>query len=324
MKGKFNELTAVLLVLVCVIYYFLLMAIVPVLPSSHTVAQESTTPAPASTTITDQLGRTLTLTTTYPQRIISLAPSNTEILFALGLGDRVVGVTDYCNYPPEAKTKPSVGEYVNPNIEGIVAMNPDLILGTEAQTADYYAQIESKGLTMVAISPKTFDEVLASITLIGKITGADKAAAALTASMQKRIKAVTDKTASLSPDMKPSVFYVLWDDPLMTAGKGTFTDEMIAKAGGTNIFGDLESYPTVSLENVLVADPQIMVAGVGTNEGEQEPFQFIMTESRLQDTSARQNNRVYSINMDIISRPGPRIVDALEEFAHIIHPELFP
>jgi len=282
---------------------------------------EATT-APPPTIITDQLGRTVELPAN-PQRIISLAPSNTEILFALGLGDRIVGVTDYDNYPPEAKTKPSVGEYVNPNIEGIVAMNPDLILGTEAQSAEYYQQIESRGLKIVAISPKTFDEVLDSITLIGKITGADKAAAALTASMEKRIKAVTDKTSKLSEAQKPSVFYILWDDPLMTAGKGTFTDEMITKAGGVNIFGDLESYPTVSLENVLAADPQIMVAGVGTNEGEQEPFQFITGEARLQDTSARQNNRVYSINMDIVSRPGPRIVDALEQFAHIIHPELF-
>lgn len=323
MKFKFNELTAILLVLAGTIYYLLLSAIVLVIPSSHSQAEENAVTAPAPTVITDQLGRTVELPAN-PQRIISLAPSNTEILFALGLGDRVIAVTDYCNYPPEAKTKPSVGEYVNPNIEGIVAMNPDLILGTEAQSEEYYKQIESRGLNMVAISPKTFDEVLDSITLIGKITGVEKQAAELTTSMQKRIKAVTDKTAKLGEAQKPSVFYVLWDDPLMTAGKGTFTDEMITKAGGVNIFGDLESYPTVSLENVLAADPQIMVAGVGTNEGEQEPFQFITEEARLQDTSARQNNRVYSINMDIISRPGPRIVDALEEFAQIIHPELFP
>jgi iron complex transport system substrate-binding protein len=281
----------------------------------------TTTPVPA--TITDQLGRTVEIPAN-PQRIVSLAPSNTEILFALGLGDRVVGVTDYDDYPPEAKTKPSVGEYVSPNIEKIVAMNPDLILASEAQSEEWYAQAESQGLTVVAISPKTFDDVLDSITLIGKITGATKQAAALTASMQARIKAVTDKTANLTADERPTVFYILWDDPLMTAGKGTFTDEMITMAGGTNIFGGLEGYPTVSLENLLTANPQIMVAGVGTNEGEQEPFQFITTEARLQDTSARQNNRVYSINMDIVSRPGPRIVDALEQFAHIIHPELFP
>ncbi len=323
MKVKLNELSTVLLVLACVIYYYLLLAIIPILPSSQVVSQESAAPAPASTTITDQLGRTLTLATTSPQRIISLAPSNTEILFALGLGDRIVGVTDYCNYPPEAKTKPSVGEYVSPNIEGIVAMNPDLILGTEAQTVSYYEQIESKGLTIVAISPRTFDEVIDSITLIGEITGADKEAAALTASMQKRIEAVTDKTASLSPDMKPSVFYVLWADPLMTAGKGTFIDEMITKAGGVNIFGDLESYPTVSLENVLTADPQVMVAGVGMGEGEDLPLKFLQEEDRLKDTQARRNNQIYPINMDIIGRPGPRIVDALEAFARIIHPELF-
>jgi iron complex transport system substrate-binding protein len=302
-----------------------LICLVAILFSSLFVscASESETTTPVPTTITDQLGRTVTLQTTDPQRIISLAPSNTEILFALGLGDRVIAVTDYCDYPPEAKTKPSVGEYVNPDIEGILAMNPDLILATEAQTIDFFQKTENKGLTIVAISPQTFDDIISSIILIGKITGADKEAAELTASMQKRIKAVTDKTADLSPDKKPSVFFVLWHDPLMTAAKGTFIDEILTKAGGVNIFGDLESYPIVSMENVLAANPQVMVAGVGMGEGEDLPLKFITEEARLQDTSARQNNRIYSINMDILSRPGPRIVDALEEFARITHPELF-
>lgn len=285
-------------------------------------AQTPATTSSSPNVITDQLGRTVTLSTLNPQRIISLAPSNTEILFALGLGDRVVGVTDFDNYPPEAKTKPSIGGYTTPNIEEIVAKEPDLILGTEAQSEDIYRQLESKGLTVVAISPKTLDDVIASINLIGKITGADKEAAKLTASMQKRIKAVTDKTSKLSQDIKPHVFYVIWNDPLMTAGKGTFIDELINKAGGINIAGDLESYPTISLETVLTDNPQVIIAGAGMGEGEDLPFTFATTEPRLQGTDARQNNRVYSINTDIIGRPGPRIVDALEDFLADIHPEL--
>jgi iron complex transport system substrate-binding protein len=280
------------------------------------------TTSATSTVITDQLGQTITLTTTNPQRIISLAPSNTEILYALGLGDRIVGVTDFDNYPPEVKNKPSVGGYTNPNIEKIIAMQPDLILGTEAQSVNTYQQLESKGLTVVALSPKTLDDVLASITLVGKITGKDKEAAQLTASMQKRIKAVTDRTSKLSPDTKPRVFYIIWNDPLMTAGKGTFIDELINKAGGINIAGNLESYPTISLENVLTDNPQVIIAGAGMGEGEDLPYKYATTEPRLQGTDARKNNRVYSVNTDIVGRPGPRIVDALEDFLTDIHPEL--
>ena len=301
---------------------FIFMAVVLL---TSVIASCNGAPATTSTgptVITDQLGQTVTLATTHPQRIVSLAPSNTEILFALGLGDRVVGVTDYDDYPPEAKTKTSVGGYVDPNMEVIVSLKPDLILGTEAQSESTYKEIQAQGLTIVGISPKTLDQILDSITLIGKITGAEKEAKTLTDSMQKRIKAVTDKTAKLSADQKPSVFYIVWNDPLMTAGKGTFIDELITKAGGINIFGDQENYPTVSLENVLTANPQIIIAGSGMGEGEDLPYQYATNETLLKDTAARVNNRVYAVNTDITGRPGPRIVDALEEFLADIHPEL--
>ena len=282
---------------------------------------ESTTAA-SPTVITDQLGRAVTLATNAPQRIISLAPSNTEILFALGLGDRVVGVTDFDNYPPEVKTKPSVGGYSTPNIEEVIAMNPDLVLATEVHQAAVIPQLESQRITVVALSPQTLDDVLASITLVGKATGKVKEAVKLTAAMQQRINSVTNKTGKLSPEMKPRVFYIIWNDPLMTAGAGTFIDELINKAGGINIAGDLTSYPTISLEAVLTANPQVIIAGAGMGEGEDLPYQYATTEPRLQGTDARRNDRVYSVNTDIIGRPGPRIVDALEDFLADIHPEL--
>ena len=282
---------------------------------------ESTTAA-SPTVITDQLGRAVTLATNAPQRIISLAPSNTEILFALGLGDRVVGVTDFDNYPPEVKTKPSVGGYSTPNIEEVIAMNPDLVLATEVHQAAVIPQLESQRITVVALSPQTLDDVLASITLVGKATGKVKEAAKLTAAIQQRINSVTNKTGKLSPEMKPRVFYIIWNDPLMTAGAGTFIDELINKAGGINIAGDLTSYPTISLENVLTANPQVIIAGAGMGEGEDLPYQYATTEPRLQGTDARRNDRIYSVNTDIIGRPGPRIVDALEDFLADIHPEL--
>jgi iron complex transport system substrate-binding protein len=271
---------------------------------------------------TDQLGRAVTLVSN-PQRIVSIAPSNTEILFALGLGERIVGVTKFCNYPPEATEKPEVGDFNSPNIEEVVAMAPDLILAANIHKDKVIPQLEAKGLTVFALSPKTVDEVLEAITLIGKITGKDKAAADLVKNMRSRIKAVTDKTGKLSEVQKPRVFYAVWHDPLMTAGSETFIDELIYKAGGINIAHDLKDYADISLETVIVANPEVMVAGVGMGEGEDLPLQFITKEERLQDTEARQNNRIYSINTDLVGRPGPRIVDALEEFARIIHPELF-
>jgi iron complex transport system substrate-binding protein len=280
------------------------------------------TPTPSSFTITDFYGRQITINNSHPQRIISLAPSNTEILFALGLGDRIAGVTDYCDYPPEAKTKPSIGAYDNPNIEEIIAKEPDLVLATDAQPESIYQQMESHGLTVVALVPHNMDEVLSSITLVGKITGQDEAAATLVTDMQKRINAVTEKTSKLTAAQKPRVFYIIWHDPIWTTGAGTFEDSLIEMAGGTNIAHELKGYVGMSLEALINDNPQIMIAGVGMGTGEDLPLQFIKTEPRLEDTDARKNNKISSLDMNIVSRPGPRIVDALEEFFRLIHPEL--
>jgi iron complex transport system substrate-binding protein len=272
--------------------------------------------------ITDQLGRAVRLDK-IPQRIVSLAPSNTEILFALGLADRVVGVTDYCNYPPEAKQKPSIGGFSTPNMEKIVALSPDLVLATSTHQKQVIPTLEQQGIAVFAVAPKTLDEVLEAITLVGKITGEEKEAAKLVAGMQTRIKAVTDKTSGLSEAQKPRVFYITWHDPLMTAGSGTLHDELIRKAGGLNIAENLTGYADISLEAVIEANPQVMVAGVGMGTGADAPFQFALTEPRLGNTDARLHNRVYAIDVDLVGRAGPRIVDALEQLASFIHPELF-
>jgi iron complex transport system substrate-binding protein len=299
----------------------LLMAVLSGLPVSCTSPAESTPPAPL--TITDQLGRTVTLKTATPRRIVSLAPSHTETIYALGIADRLAAVTDYCNYPPEAKEKPSIGGFSTPNIEEIVAMEPDLILATGIHEDKVILQLESKGLTVVAVNPMTIDDVIESITLVGKVTGAAEQAADLLDDMQKRIKAVTDKTAGLNDDEKPRVLFVVWHDPLMAAGSATLHDELIRMAGGINIAGDLEDYADISLEAVLTANPQVIIAGIGMGSGEDLPFQYLNTEPRLEDTDARRDNSIYPINQDLVGRPGPRVVKALEQFAEFIHPELF-
>jgi iron complex transport system substrate-binding protein len=272
--------------------------------------------------ITDQLGRVVKLDS-IPQRIVSLAPSNTEILFALGLADRVVAVTDYADYPPEAKEKPSIGGYDTPNIEQLVALSPDLILATSIHEERIIPQLEQRGMAVFALDPQTLDEVLAAITLVGEITGQEEAAARLVMEMQNRIKAVTDKTDSLLQGQRPNVFYIVWHDPLMAPGLGTFQDDLIRKAGGTNIARDLTGWATISLEVVIAANPKVMIAGVSHGTGEDLNFQFITTEPRLRNTDARRNNRMYGIDGNLASRPGPRVVDALEKLAEFIQPELF-
>lgn len=300
---------------------YLLFAIVVILPASCALPpRENESPLPAE--LTDHLGRVVRLEP-VPQRIISLAPSNTEILFALGLADRVVAVTDYCNYPPEVNTKPTIGGFSTPNIEEIVAFSPDLILATSIHEKKIIPQLEAKGLTVFALNPKTINSVLEAILLTGEITGVEEHASELVSNMRRRIKAVTDKTAGLLPEQRPRTFYVLWHDPLKTAGSGTLQDELIAKAGGLNMARELEDYADISLEAVIVANPEVIIAGAGHGSSANQTFQYAQTEPRLRDTEARQNNRVYAINADLTSRPGPRIVDGLEQFATFVHPELF-
>ena len=177
-------------------------------------------PIPADTReFVDDLGRPVT-TEGIPQRIISLAPSNTEILFALGLGDKVMGVTDWCDYPPEALETEKVGGYDTPNIEKIAALNPDLILAAHGLPLDVIDALEDRGLTVFGIKTTDLDDLLDDIRTVGSITGKEAEANALTSEMESRIKAVTDRTAEL--EQRPEVFYVVWHEPLFTVGSGTF------------------------------------------------------------------------------------------------------
>jgi len=272
--------------------------------------------------IVDGLGRSVTINK-IPQRIVSLAPSNTEILFALGLDDKVVGVTEYCNYPQAAKTKPKVGGFSTVDIEKVVSLEPDLVLATQIHGKTVIPALEKLGLTVIALTPRSLHEVLDSITLVGKITGQSREASKLINNLRTRIEAVADKIRTLSPNQRPRVFYVTWHDPLMTAGTGTLTDNVIDSAGGQNIAFDISGDKTINLETVIYRDPQVIVASVGMGTGEDLPWQYVRTEPRLKNTQAILNGRIYKIDGDLIHRPGPRIVDALEQMARFIHPELF-
>lgn len=303
-----------------IVIFCLFLGLMSSLLGACTSATNGAAPSPIE--ITDQIGRIVTFDK-VPERIISLAPSNTEILFALGLGDKVVGVSDYCDYPEEAKEKPKVGGYSTSDIERIVALEPDLILIEDIHTGEILPALEKLDLTVVTIDPRNLDEVLASFALIGEITGKRDEASQLVDEMAERISAVTDKTNSLSEEQRPRVFYVMWHDPLMTIGTDTRIYELIEKAGGVNIVQDTEGYPTISLEAVINANPQVIIVGSGMGEGADLPFQFASTESRLENVDARINNRVYEINTDLIGRPTPRMIEALEQLAEFIHPDIF-
>jgi iron complex transport system substrate-binding protein len=278
-----------------------------------------TQPPPGN--VVDDLGRSITINKT-PQRIISLAPSNTEILFALGLGNKVVGVTEYCNYPKEATAKPKVGGFSTVDTEKVISLEPDLVLATKIHSKTVIPALEKLGLTVVAIAPSSLYEVLNSVTLIGKITGQDKQALELVSNLRTRIEVVDGKTQNLPPNQRPRVLYLTWHDPLMTEGTGTIADDIISKAGGQNIAYDISGDKAIDLETVIYRDPQVIIASVGMGSGEDLPWQYVRAEPRLKNTQALLNNRVYKIDGDLIHRPSPRIVEALEQMAQFIHPEL--
>jgi iron complex transport system substrate-binding protein len=261
----------------------------------------------------DDLGRLVPINGT-PQRIISLAPSNTEILFALGLRERIVGVTDYCDYPPEALNKTKVGGYANPDAEKIVALNSDLILVAHGTPMDVINNLVGLGLTVFGIKTTDLDDLLNDIRRIAEITDKEVEAQALTFEMESGIQAVTNQTDEL--EQRPRVFYIVWHDPLWTAGSGTFINELIEKSGGVNIFQNVTGYPTISIEEVIARDPEIII----TSEWS---YEWAINASELASTNASQTGRIYTLDDDLVQRPGPRLIDGLEWFAHFIHPEIF-
>ena len=274
-------------------------------------------------TLTDDLGREVTIEAP-PVRIVSLAPSITEIVFALGLGDRVVGVTDFCDYPPEALEKEKIGGWWTPDVEKIIALQPDLILSAYGYQHDAITALEGLGLTVLDIKSTDLEDLLNDIRTVGTITDKEAEAEALTDEMESKIDAVTDETAGLSPEEKPRTFHICYGPTggIWTSGSGTFIHDLIEKAGGVNIFADLEGWPVVDIEAIIARDPEvILVTAMGGTAG--DTWEWVNTEPRLADVSARQNGRVYYVESNWVERSGPRIVLGLEQVAKCIHPEIF-
>ena len=273
-------------------------------------------------TITDDLGVTVTIEN-YPERIVSLSPGNTEILFALGLGDRVVGVTEYCTYPEAALSKDKVGGFSTINTEKIAVLNPDLLVAADGNSEETITHLRELGYTVITVNADTIDTTLNDILLIGKVTGVSSAAEELVSSMKADLADIAKKTAGVE---KPTILHCMWTDPLWVSGSGTFQDEMITAAGGSNAAAAEGGWVALTMEKFLTLNPDIIVVdsgngmGVGTDDALKD---FFMKDPRMQSLSAVQNERVYVVNADIIDRGGPRIVDGVETLAQIAHPDIF-
>jgi iron complex transport system substrate-binding protein len=273
-------------------------------------------------TLTDDLGRSVVLNG-KPQRIISMAPSITEILYAVGAGDQVVGRDQFSDYPAEAAKATDIGStYEALNTELIVSLKPDLILAAEINTPEQVKALEDLGLKVYYMkNPTTIEEMYGDMEFLAQLTGHEGEAAAAVKTLKARVAAVDEKIMPLSSRF--SVFYeVDGTDPAkpFTAGKGTFITLLIERAGGYNIASDIDGYPQLSLEQVVAADPNFIILGdakFGTTP------ESITQRPGWANLSAVKNGQVLPFNDDLLSRPGPRMVDGLEELAKLLRPELF-
>jgi iron complex transport system substrate-binding protein len=285
-------------------------------------ATPTTAPAPATLTFTDGLGREVTLDGPA-QRIVSIAPSNTEILFAIGAGDQVVGRDKYSDYPEETKNVTDIGSAFDElNTEMIVSLQPDLVIAAQINAPEQVKQLENLGITVYYLNnPHTLEEMYGNLEIVAQLTGHEADAATLIESLKGRVAAVDEKIAPISS--RPSVFYELDStDPSkpFTAGKDTFITLLIERAGGDNIAADLESYPQMSLEQIVAANPDFIFLGDSMWGVTPE---MVASRPGWENLSAVQNKQVLPFDDDLVSRPGPRLVDGLEQLAKLLHPELF-
>jgi len=278
-------------------------------------AYKPATPSPAfPATITDDASRTVTVKSA-PKRIVSLAPANTEALFALGLGDKVVGVTSYDDYPAEVTKIAKVGDFAGPNVEAVAAANPDLIVATTGVQADVITKLEQLGATVVAFDPQSLDGLYMDLQELGQITGTSNKAEALVVDMKAQVSEIEAAVADSEPS---TAFIEIGQNPLFTAGSGTLIDELVKVGGGKNV-ATAAGYVPYSAEELVKADPDVYLATKGTMS---DPS-ALKKRAGFGDLSAVKNDRVVVLDDNLVTRPGPRIVEGLKQVAEGLHPEAF-
>lgn len=269
-----------------------------------------------SVTIKDSYGRTITLNK-EPKRIISIAPNITEIIFALGKQNELVGRTDYCDYPTAAKKITSIGTLEQPNIEKIAALKPDLVIASTHFSQASLKKLEELNIKVAVLyGSENFNGAYDTISKVGKLTNANSKANEIISGMKKKVQYVKDKVKN---EKEPTVYYVVsyGEAGDYTAGKGTFISQMIGMAGGKNSADDTTGWK-YSVEKLVANNPNIVICSKYYNSKS-----GIKSTNGYKDLSAVKNNKLYEIDDNLINRQGPRLADGLEALAKIIHPEAF-
>lgn len=260
--------------------------------------------------IADDLGRKIRIPERV-ERVVSLAPNLTENIFAVGAGDRLVGVTTFCNYPEDANKIQKVGDTISPNIETILALKPQIVfVSTASQIENFTKTLEAQGITVFVQNPKNLDDVLANLRQLGDIFGTPERTTILLNELQERILAVDEEVRD-QPKIK--TFVQISKEPLFTIGKDSFLTEIVGRAGGESVTKTVATaYPNISKETALALKPEAIILSESADNTEPNDV--------FKDSPAIKNKRVFKINADILSRPGPRLVSALEQIAESLHP----
>jgi iron complex transport system substrate-binding protein len=287
------------------------------------LAAQSAAPAtpavPLTREVVDEAGRTVRVPVS-PLRIVSLAPSLTETVYALGLQDRLVGDTDFCDYPPDAQRKTKVGGGINPNMEVIASLHPDLVLVTNSfNRLGTVRALDNLGIPSYDLDPHTVDEILASTEKLGDILGVADVGKTLAIELQHRLAVLQTKLATLPPTR---VLFVVWTEPLMSIGKGTFVADALHKAGANSIVDSEKDWPQMNLEEAVRLQPDFLVFPQTHSEAGAHDFETLAVKPgwRLLDAV---HNRRYAVVSDAVIRPAPRIVSVIEDLARQLHPAAF-
>ncbi len=268
-------------------------------------------------TVVDDEGRSISIPRTV-NRVVSLAPNLTEIVFAIGAGDRLVGNTTFCDYPVEANAITKIGDTLHPSIERIIALKPDVALvSTASQLEAFTKQLDEHRIAVYVTNPRSLDQVFTSMTRLGELLGTEEQAAILVNQLKSRAEKVQSAVRSAKP---MTVFYQVSGEPLYTIGRDAYLTDLVRRAGGISVTADVPSaFPRYSDESALAARPQAIILPTGGSMG---PANATVASS-LKNSPAAVSGRVYKINDDLLSRPGPRLLDGLEEMARALHPEAF-
>jgi iron complex transport system substrate-binding protein len=286
--------------------------------SSAQTSPVTPAPTPVYREVTDETGRTVRI----PQpvrRIVSLAPSLTETVYALGLQDYLVGVTDYCDYPPDAQKKTKVGGTTSPSLEQIAALHPDLVLATSINRFETENALDALGIASYGTDPHTVDEIMTSTKKLANVLGAPDAGVAVTEDMQRRLATLQQRIGALPAK---HVLFVVWTQPLISIGKNTFIADALRRAGAVSIVDSEQDWPQISLEEIARLQPEYLVLASSHSESAPRELDVLATLPGWSIVDA-VSNRHFAVISDAVNRPAPRIVSAIEDLARQLHPDAF-